>query len=271
MPISRKRRVLTTTRRALTVLLADFLAAQSPDLTRQLFRYGIPTGPSAHLLAGVDHLIIDWRALIPRITPLLTTVVQNGATQAIAQIKRYRARKARADEITQLANDRAEAWAESRAAEMVGMKVLSGHLMPNPNAKWRIDESTRESLRSLVTEAIDEGWSNDTLASAIETSEAFSHDRAERIARTETAKADIQGNLIGYRAVGVEKKESILGDLHEIPDECDDNADEGAIEIDAAFSSGDDGPPYHPGCICDVLPVLSEEPELTDEESLVQS
>jgi hypothetical protein len=267
--------VLTTARRALTVVLSEFLHAQIPSILHQLKSYMIPIGPGAHLLAGVDHIRIDWQALIPQVTPILVRVAQDGAQQAIAQIRRYRARKAEQplDAITTLANTRAEDWAEARAAEMVGMKIVAGHLMQNPDPKWAITESTRDAIRELVQEAIDEGWSNDTLAERLDLSEAFGSHRSEMIARTETAKADVQGNLEGYKTMGVEQKESILSDLHDDADTCDcpDNADAGPIPIDDEFPSGDDGPPYHPNCECDVLPVLDDEADVADrsEESLV--
>lgn len=31
---------------------------------------------------------------------------------------------------------------------------------------------------------------------------------------------------------------------------CDDNIDEGWIDSESEYSSGDDGPPFHPGCVC---------------------
>jgi hypothetical protein len=48
-----------------------------------------------------------------------------------------------------------------------------------------------------------EGWSNDQLADALLGDDAFSGARAEMIARTETAMADVQGNLIGWKESGV--------------------------------------------------------------------
>ena len=42
-------------------------------------------------------------------------------------------------------------------------------------------------------------------------------------------------------------------------DECVANAEQGAIGLEDEFLSGDDAPPAHPNCRCDVLPVLIEE------------
>src|ERR1700719_3235186 len=41
-------------------------------------------------------------------------------------------------------------WAESRAAEMVGMiRDNAGVLVPNPDAKWAITDTTREALKRI--------------------------------------------------------------------------------------------------------------------------
>jgi len=122
-----------------------------------------------------------------------------------------------------------------------------------------LDATTRDLVRTLTQEALEEGWSNDTLADELEGSEAFSEARSERIARTETAFADVQGNLIGWDESGVvEGKEWLTA-----PDCCDEcQALHGEIvPLDEDFSDGSDGPPAHPMCRCDVLPVLREDAE----------
>lgn len=137
------------------------------------------------------------------------------------------------------------------------MKWADGELVPNPSAQWRIDEGTREMLRSAVTEALEAGWSNDKLADALADSHAFSEQRAEMIARTETARADVEGNLAGYRALGVQRKQWLASE-----DACEDceALDGQAVGIDDSFGEhGGFGPPAHPLCRCDLLPVLDDE------------
>ena len=97
-------------------------------------------------------------------------------------------------------------------------------------------------------------------ADAIREAGAFSADRAELIAGTEIARANSVGALEGYKAVresGVAvKKEWLLG---ENPCEiCQANAEEGPIDLDDEFSSGDPAPPAHPNCECAVSPVVGE-------------
>lgn len=154
----------------------------------------------------------------------------------------------------------AVAFAASRAAEMVGMHVVDGKLAPNPDAKWAITDSTRAGIRSLVADALANGASPAKLRSSIETSALFSPERAQTVARTEIAKAHIQGALSGWKASGVvDGKESLLGSEHDDDDDCDVNAAAGAIALGDTFPSGDDGPPYHPNCVCALAAQLIDE------------
>jgi hypothetical protein len=163
--------------------------------------------------------------------------------------------------ITEQVNAQALEYAQERAAELVGKKWVDGELIDNPKAEWAITESTRDFLRSDITQAIDEGWSTQRLADTLEENYAFSEARCEMIARTEAAKADIEGNMIAYRESGVvEGKEWLISPGgHTEQDECDDNADDGVIGLDELFSSGDDAPPLHPNCLCSVVPIVGEE------------
>jgi hypothetical protein len=159
-----------------------------------------------------------------------------------------------------LANENAAAFARDRGAELVGRKWVDGELVANPDARWAITDSTRDRVRDLVEKAYTEGMTPAELSDEIESSAEFSEARATMIAKTETAKASIQGSIEGWKASGVvEGKQSLLSDDHDRDDECDDAADEGAIPIDDEFSSGDDGPPYHPGCNCSLIAVLLED------------
>lgn len=90
------------------------------------------------------------------------------------------------------------------------------------------------------------------------------------------ASQDIQGDarpaLRWERVVGVRLYQAIAvpvfnaATLHGvylacgvIVSNCDGNAADGVIGIDEEFSSGTTLPPAHPRCICDVLPILSED------------
>jgi hypothetical protein len=164
---------------------------------------------------------------------------------------------------TDLMNEQALLFAQERGAELVGMRNIgtkeSPQWVPNENAKWAISDSTREFIRADIEQAINEGWSTGTLKDKLGENYAFSDRRAETIARTEIAKADMEGNMAAYRASGVVMgKEWLLGSEYDEDDICQDNADAGVIALDAVFPSGDDAPPAHPNCKCTVVPVLME-------------
>lgn len=191
------------------------------------------------------------------VEPLLEELSKAGAVAALDQLELSD------QDITSQASQEAIDYADDRAAELVGMRYDdSGDLVENPNAEWRIDESTRELLRSDVTRAEEEGWSNERLASALEDNYAFSEARAAVIARTESAFADVAGNLAAWKASGqVAGKQWIVS--ANACDECQPLADV-VVELDEDFpDDGGDGPPLHPNCECDVVPVLTTEDDET--------
>lgn len=165
------------------------------------------------------------------------------------------------DEITNHLDEKAREYVAQRGAELVGKRMLpDGRVVDNPDAKWSIAETTRNDLRAVLTDGVEQGWSPAFLRDAIESSGAFNEDRALMIARTELAFAHVEGNVAGWRESGqVTGKRWILGDLHDVPDECDEAADQGVIDFEDDFNTGDFAPPAHPNCTCDLEPVLSTE------------
>jgi hypothetical protein len=71
------------------------------------------------------------------------------------------------------------------------------------------------------------------------------------VARTETARALVQANIDKYRAENVQSLEWLVGDPCDI---CAEN-DGVIVAIGDEFPSGDEYPPAHPNCVCDVAPV----------------
>ncbi len=140
------------------------------------------------------------------------------------------------------ANSYAITWAKERAAELItGM-----------------EDSTRDMIRDNIATALEEGWGASEIEEALMDSYAFSEERAETVARTEMAFADVQGNLEAYRSSGVvEGKQWITA----AEGECDDcqALHEEIVGLDEEFSGGVDAAPLHPNCRCDVQPVLKED------------
>lgn len=197
--------------------------------------------------------LAGFEALADALADIFTDLVKDAGRQALTQLDMNDAK------LVELVNDRAVAWAQEHAAELVGKKWVKGKLVDNPNAAYRIDQVTRDGVQSLVTQAVNEGWSNDRLASALKGSYAFSASRAELIAVTETAFADVAGNMIAYEESGVVVgKKWIVGSAEKLCEICAENAAQGVIPFDKQFASGRLAPPAHPRCRCDVMPVTKK-------------
>jgi SPP1 gp7 family putative phage head morphogenesis protein len=205
----------------------------------------------ARILAELD--FSGWSVLTGDIRPILEAVGADGSTVALHQIGLGTEVRS---EVLNVVRDETLDYASERSAELVGMRLTeAGKLVENPDARWAITDATRDYLRGVVLDAVKEGWSNDKLADEIVQSEGFSEDRAMMIARTETQFAANNGAMASYEASGVVSGKQWLA--HEDAcDECEDNEADGVIALDDDFSSGDDAPPAHPNCRCQVLPVV---------------
>ena len=183
-----------------------------------------------------------------------------GAVYAEAAQEQFTELKVDEAALFDLVNTDALAYAQERGAELVGRKWdEDGKLVENPDAEWAITDTTREGLKDLISRSYTEGWTPKQLATEITGSYTFSPERAQMIATTETNMASSNGILNSWKRSGlVKEKMWNMSEDHDIPDECDDNADEGWIPIDEDFPSGDDAPPAHPACICSLSASLSE-------------
>jgi len=136
-------------------------------------------------------------------------------------------------------NQVAADWASQHAADLLG----NGGVLA---------DSTRVFIRELVAKAIREQWTPEVLADQLQNAYAFSDTRARTIADTELSTAMIKGNLDAWKALGVEGKSWLTAADETVCQVCVDNQGDGVIPLDQPFSSGDQGPPAHPNCHCDV-------------------
>jgi hypothetical protein len=131
----------------------------------------------------------------------------------------------------------------------------------------KINETTRDFLNTIITQATNEGWSYKRTAEAIierfnefaiGMPQAHIDSRAHLIAVTETGNAFAEGNLMvaqDLKAAGIamEKFWSTVGDDKVSQEICAPNEAQGYIEIDQLFQSGHMRPLGHPACRCDLL------------------
>jgi len=190
--------------------------------------------------------------------PLYVEMATASAAQALHQVSAVAKVRGNLADLLKQSDKKAIAWAENKAASMVGKKWIDGELVNNPDSKWVIEDSTRDMLRGKINQALKEGWSKDKLAKRI-TGDVIGKDRADLIAQTELGFAHSAGNQIGWATSGrIKGRYSILSADHEIEDVCDDNAAAGVIPMDEPYPSGDEGYPFHPGCFCVEVAVLDD-------------
>lgn len=203
-------------------------------------------------------LVLDWQGLAEDVEPFLAAVAVAAGQLALEQLA-----EDAYERFGEGMRVRAADYARDRSAEMVGRRWVDGILVDNPNAFWRIDESTRSMLRGYIRDAIDDGDSVQDLATRIENSFAFSSERAIVVARTEIAKADSEGAIAGWKATGAVKRKSWLttGD-DKVSDPCRANEAQGVVDLDWDYGQGVLAPPQHPNCRCTLLPELEELDEL---------
>lgn len=267
-PIDRERPAVGRATKKLKKAVAGFLADQAPKIAEQMAglmgleksaQGGGVREKAKHVVEAIE---FDWEELIELTEPMLVSIAISGGTEALDQLGITE------DDIDDLMRERAEAWAKNRAAEMVGMRREGDTLIPNPDAKWQITEGTRDMLRGVTEQALDEGWSAQEMAKNIADSAAFSDSRALMIARTEIAKADVAGSMVGYRASGiVAGKQWITAEDDLVSDECQLCGEAGVIGLDDNFPTGEDAPPNHPNCRCAVVPILDDELPVLLEDS----
>jgi len=131
-----------------------------------------------------------------------------------------------------LANQHAEEWAISNSASLVN----------------EIDQTTTRAIRQSVSRWVNNGEPLESLVSDLTNHMAFSRNRAELIASTETTRAYAEGNRIAYRESGVvDKVEWRTANDEKVCPIC------GPLDGERDVLDGDFGgvgyPPAHPRCI----------------------
>ena len=188
---------------------------------------------------------MEWKVFADDVAPHLATSFAEGGELAGKQI---------ADEgiAFGLLDEAATAYAEERAAELVGMRRLKdGSLVKNQNAEWSITKKVRERIHETVTTAVKEGWTGKQLADELE-SGAIWDARADAIARTEVAIAVNQGAAETYRAAGVE-----TGTVLDGPGCLEDGHDDSQRGVNGetwTLDKFNQHPVGHPNCRRDFAP-----------------
>jgi len=142
-------------------------------------------------------------------------------------------------------------------------------------------EATRASLlrvRTVIARGLENGDSPFTIADEIAKDYAFSPERATVVARTESARAFVEGERLGWQESNVVRGKQWLLAAGACPF-CDATAKRGTAKVynldEPFWKMGDtittgggsftvrygdvQGAPLHPNCRCDIIPVLIED------------
>jgi hypothetical protein len=216
-----------------------------------------PDEVARELAADVDLSAIE--EIVPDIGDELGAAASDAGRLALAQVG-----PDDASGLVDVVDARAVAQARDFAAELVGKRYnADGELVDAVRPEYRIDDTTRDEIRDLIADGLEENVGTEAIADNIEESTAFSRERAELVAHTEVRRANSMGALEGYQEskdAGVNLQKEWVVDVDPCPI-CEENGDEGAIDLDDEFPSGDDAPPAHPNCECAISPVVLDDEE----------
>ena len=247
-PIDRERPAVVKARKAISGIMRKTFAAQKKaavaigkDALGKIFKAASGDQFSGILSAAARKKLQD------NLEGELADMAQDGASEGLNQVAYLISDEGSLDAMLSQANDRATEWAADHAAQLV----------------TQIKDTTMEGLSARVQLALDEGWTNAQLSDAIAEYTGFDESRADLIATTETAFADVAGNLAGWKESGVVTgKKWIVGEG--CCDDCEDMEGQ-SVALDEDFDYADgpvDGPPAHPRCRCDCIPEVMTQDEI---------
>ena len=151
---------------------------------------------------------------------------------------------------------------DPKVIEWIKQKVL--------NLSTIVDHTSREKLRAMLTQAVDEGKTIKETSKVIgELFDGFADYRSDRIARTEVISAHNNGTIEGYHQSDVVEGKEWLATFDEATRDTHAMADGQVVDLNAPFNvggmlmqyPGDPGAPVEEivNCRCTVLPVRKEE------------
>lgn len=174
-------------------------------------------------------------------------------------------------------NTAAKEYAQDRAAEMIGKRLVNGELVDNPNAEWAITDATRKKIKSIIANAFQEGNSIPEIKDMVQKALAeggngiFTDWRAAMIAKTEVSHAQMGSQLEIWKT---SDQHLLLKWLAIGGDPCIFcMMNDGEVrEIGKAFTSGyHSAADSHPNCECAVIAVTAANPEAVTSNKKVET
>jgi hypothetical protein len=185
-----------------------------------------------------------WKDVETKTTPPLQQAVKEIEAEALVKgAAQLRAQMKFDKETTfSLTNPRAVAWMRKNGGSV---DYIRG-----------IQDTTKESLKGLISQGLDNGWSYNQTAKEIRKlfDGPITTKRAQLIAVTESARAYEAGNRAFADTLvddGIQiEKQWVTSHDDRVSDGCETNELDGWIPIDQPHTSGDQEPPRFPGCRC---------------------
>lgn len=149
-------------------------------------------------------------------------------------------------------------FAREQAAQLVGKTIdKNGLIIDNPNADYRISNTTRKDIQSSIRTSLSLGetqqLATDRLRNVIKNPK-----RAELIAQTEAVNS-FQGGLVEFgKLSGAVGKES---QALNTDDACATYDKEGVVPLNHLYGGSYLAPAYHPRCRCGLRLIYREEVE----------
>lgn len=228
------------------------------DTKRDLFESNTPFNEALAWSGVWDRMISSWDKILQEVSAKFRDAIQSALTISYRGGIDAQLADLPANDLPvqfSLPNEAATQWSESNAARLV-----SG-----------IDDTTRDNLRSLLTDARENGWAYTKTADEINAKfDGFSQaaaqrhirDRAQLTAVTESCDAYEAGShkaINTLQTYGLVYDKSWLAAGGACKDICEANANQGWIDFNSTFQSGDVTPSGHPGCRCSALYQRREE------------
>jgi hypothetical protein len=183
-----------------------------------------------------------WKDVETKTTPPLQQAVKEIEAEALVKGAAQLRTQLDVKGTFSLANPRAVAWMRKNGGSV---DYIRG-----------IQDTTKESLKGLISQGLDEGWSYNQTAKEIRKlfDGPITTKRAQLIAVTESARAYEAGNrafadTLKDDGITMEKMWMTSHD-DRVSDGCAGNEADGWIPIDEPHTSGDQEPPRFPGCRC---------------------
>lgn len=182
--------------------------------------------------------------------------------------------------VTQEAIDARRA-AVARVVTALGLrfsqKQLDDALAATMKEVTGIGETTRTMLRNALIDTMERAAEGQTGATQFDFAReirglwsGLSQARAETIARTEYNRAASTATQLSNKELGFRYKVwYTVGDAQVCPF-CEANAAVGEIPIDDVFPSGDDAPPLHPSCRCNVASATGPGAVIASEAGVIE-